>query len=226
MKDVERAYDEVAALYDDHHVDAKSLAENRYVARYLRSTIRSSDSIADLGCGTGLLLDLVSIDPARYVGVDISNGMLARAARKYPRHRFIHGDVEERVPELADRSIDYVISLFGAASYCSLDSFAAEMNRILKPDGRYFVMFCGPPYRKRPTYINRAASLLNCYRAEEIQRAFQPQRMWGMSRIVDYLPSWTPAWAMDAALAGESKTLGGAWQNACFFINISGRAKR
>ena len=64
------AYDELSEGYDDFHVDGKSLAENRRMARYLRTFVRPHERVADLGCGTGLLLELLPLPPERYIGVE------------------------------------------------------------------------------------------------------------------------------------------------------------
>ena len=70
-EEAERAYDEVASRYDHHHVDAKSVAENRYIGRYLASRISPGMKVVDQGCGTGLLLELCPVAPADYVGLEV-----------------------------------------------------------------------------------------------------------------------------------------------------------
>lgn len=39
----------------------------------------------DIGCGTGALLDLGILDPARYTGIDSSQGMLNGLVLKHPQ---------------------------------------------------------------------------------------------------------------------------------------------
>jgi 2-polyprenyl-3-methyl-5-hydroxy-6-metoxy-1,4-benzoquinol methylase len=43
--------------------------------------------VLDIGCATGTLAE--SIEPARYVGVDIDEGALEQARANHPQHRFI-----------------------------------------------------------------------------------------------------------------------------------------
>lgn len=222
-EEAERAYDEVASRYDHHHVDAKSVAENRYIGHYLASRISPGMKVVDQGCGTGLLLELCPVAAADYVGLDISNGMLEQARRKYPDHRFLKGDMQQRNEAIPDGSADLVVSLFGSASYCDIHKVEAEIRRMLKPGGHYFLMFCSPLYVHRETYITRSTNLLIPYTKETIAAVFRPDALWGMSRVVDALPSRMPSWLMDPLLALEVATWGRVRQNQCFFINAWGR---
>lgn len=220
--EAERAYDEVANRYDHHHVDAKSVAENRYVGRYLEARIRPGMRVVDLGCGTGLFLELCPVLPEDYLGLDISSGMLEQARRKYPQHRFSKGDMQVRNEPVADGSADLVVSLFGSVSYCDIAKVEAEIRRMLKPGGHYFLMFCSPLYVHRETYITRSTNLLIPYTKQDIDRVFHPDVLWGMSRVVDAMPKTTPSWLMDPLLAVEVATWGRVRQDGCFFINAWG----
>ena len=42
--------------------------------------------VLDLGCGTGLLLELLALQPEDYVGIDPSEKMLEELQRKFPEH--------------------------------------------------------------------------------------------------------------------------------------------
>ena len=99
----------------------------------------------------------------------------------------------------------------------------AEIRRMLKPGGHYFLMFCSPLYVHRETYITRSTNLLIPYTKETIAAVFRPDAVWGMSRVVDALPSRMPSWLMDPLLALEVATWGRVRQNQCFFINAWGR---
>jgi ubiquinone/menaquinone biosynthesis C-methylase UbiE len=42
--------------------------------------------VLDLGCGTGLLLELLALQPEDYLGIDPSGKMLEELKRKFPEH--------------------------------------------------------------------------------------------------------------------------------------------
>ena len=42
--------------------------------------------VLDLGCGTGLLLELLALQPEDYIGIDPSEKMLEELQRKFPEH--------------------------------------------------------------------------------------------------------------------------------------------
>ena len=42
--------------------------------------------VLDLGCGTGLLLELLALQPEDYIGIDPSEKMLEELQSKFPEH--------------------------------------------------------------------------------------------------------------------------------------------
>ena len=78
-------YDELATEYDQLYVDAVSVSENSIVGSRISEYVFEGARILDLGCGSGLALELLKQRPGhaafQYVGVDISSRM-ARAGRE------------------------------------------------------------------------------------------------------------------------------------------------
>ena len=60
-------------------------------AKYLSFIIPKKSNILEIGCGVGDLL--ASLEPARGVGIDISESMIANAKKNFPQFEFIVGDV-------------------------------------------------------------------------------------------------------------------------------------
>ena len=215
---VATAYDGLASGYDDFHVDAKSRAENDWVRDRLAARIGPSTRLVDLGCGTGLLLDLLPVAPDRYLGIDISEGMLERARAKHPDHRFVRGDIQNVSPELG--RFDLVVSLFGSASYCGLEPFARSVGRLSAEGAGHFLMYCGPRYLARSTYINKGQQLLRPYSQRSLRARFPASRVRGMSWLVDAAPGWLPAPLLRGLLEADVRTAGRYFPDRCFFLVV------
>ena len=102
-------YDTLASSYDARFQSKVALIENELATANLPTR-----NVLDLGCGTGLYLDYCQ--PSGYVGLDISQDMLAVARAKFTDAKFIQSDMSA-IP-LPDNSVDAVVSLFGSFSYC------------------------------------------------------------------------------------------------------------
>jgi len=83
---VEADYTSDAAGYDDGY-DPATPVHRRFVAQ-LVETIPLGGSVLDAACGTAPYAGFVLEHGRRYVGVDQSKGMLARAREKWPEARF------------------------------------------------------------------------------------------------------------------------------------------
>lgn len=86
----------------------------------------------DVGCGTGLPLDLGLVESVRYVGIDPSTAMLNALVMKHPViagvHPMTYAETEEhRV--LCGTRYDTVLSLGGSASYLARDEIEQLRSR-------------------------------------------------------------------------------------------------
>jgi len=116
-KDIAAGYDRVAYIYDEHFATPQSQAQDREVidavcARF-GAMLRTCD-VLDVGCGTGWAIDAFDIAPARYVGVDVSAGMVSRARLKFGAHSFAVGSLEIATL-LAKR--DLVLCMWGVLNH-------------------------------------------------------------------------------------------------------------
>lgn len=147
---IAQAYDRLAPEYDKLYHDAISEAENDVV----RELLPRGDAIIDLGCGTGLGLELAlqnrngavpgqeEIVPLRYLGLDISREMIARARARHPKQWWYRGDML-LVADLSVRQhlvADVVLSLFGSPNYAPFENVCAAAFRALRPGGTAFLM--------------------------------------------------------------------------------------
>lgn len=99
--------------------------------------------VADLGCGEGLLSEMLAWRCRRVIAVDNSKRMVAFGARKAAKNgltnlEFRHGDLQD--PPLADASVDAVI--LSQALHHAEDPPKALRSacRILRPGGRLLIL--------------------------------------------------------------------------------------
>ncbi|MBF0141973.1 MAG: class I SAM-dependent methyltransferase [Magnetococcales bacterium] len=96
--------------------------------------------LLDIGCGTGMLFDLLGEKLAALgitaLGIDPAAGMLAIAREKHqgkPHLTFAEGSFE-RIP-LPDDEVDRIVSVFALHWVPDIAAAAREMARVLKKDG-------------------------------------------------------------------------------------------
>jgi hypothetical protein len=112
-------YDGLATIYDERYTSPAALDENSRMRKLIMGHFPShAPATLDVGCGTGLLLDLGITAPSMYVGVDPSQGMLNELVRKHPRAVQLHPHpIEEVLGKFTAGQFELVASLFGSASY-------------------------------------------------------------------------------------------------------------
>ena len=119
-----------AEVYDKKLSSPLAIAENKVLFELISDEIKFYDSVFDAGCGTGLLLDYVDIDPKNYVGWDISEEMVRVAREKHPNHTFLCKDILDP----SEEGFDVVVSLFGVISLMEdmKEGFKACLNKSLE----------------------------------------------------------------------------------------------
>jgi ubiquinone/menaquinone biosynthesis C-methylase UbiE len=133
--DPARAYDIWSATYDSQAENPLLAADDQLVGDMLGSVTIQGRVVVDVGCGTGRLWDrLLALEPARLIGYDVSEGMLARLRDKYP------GATAEkldgyRLPHAADGGCDVLISTLTLGYLADVEAALTEWSRVLKPGG-------------------------------------------------------------------------------------------
>lgn len=92
-------------------------------------------SIADLGCGTGLLTEEIrkKYPRARIMGVDLAPGMIEAARAKDCATELVEADVES-LP-FKDHEFDLLVSS-SSFQWMDMDKVIREARRVLKPGGQ------------------------------------------------------------------------------------------
>ena len=103
--------------------------------------------IADVGCGTGLITAALmrKYRKARVIGLDLAPALVARARKRAPWLRALHGlCAEPEALPLASASCDLIFSNLALQWAPDLDRALAEFRRVLKPGGALLFSTLGP----------------------------------------------------------------------------------
>lgn len=126
MNDLEGIYDKEAVDYDGKYQSETHLMEDEIISLSLRGSIEPSDTVLDLGCGTGSAIDYGQIPSSKYTGIDLSKGMVDLAVKKHPNHKFIHGDITSI---LDVGRFDYISAVYGQVNYVGIDCFCDILDK-------------------------------------------------------------------------------------------------
>lgn len=135
--DIEEAYAEYAGL-----LDRFDWVNRLFTGRYRRRQFGDLEGrVLEVACGTGTNLRYLP-DAVEYVGIDISEAMLARAWET------LDGvDVDGRLERMdaqdlafADDSFDAVISSLSTCTFPDRVAALDEMARVCRPDGRVMLV--------------------------------------------------------------------------------------
>ncbi len=138
-----QVYDKIADNYDFYFSDPKSKAVDEAVRQRIGNL---PGTVLDIGAGTGLLLEMVSIPVEKYFGIDPSPKMNEIFKQKFPNFRCYKQPFEI----LKKKGFDNVVSLYGSVNYI----LPEYINKIENdnPKARLFLMFFNPDYYPE-TYI-------------------------------------------------------------------------
>nr|MBN2278506.1 class I SAM-dependent methyltransferase [candidate division Zixibacteria bacterium] len=125
--------------------DKEFTAEDLEILSFLIDSfnIKEGSRIADLGCGTGIMFDMLrrkTGDNGIVVGIDFARSMIDLARRNFPfRNVFeVDGDVEH-LP-LRRGFFDHAITFAAFAHFVNHQIVMEEVSRILKPGGTFHII--------------------------------------------------------------------------------------
>ena len=107
------------------------------------------ESILDIATGTGDLALTLHKEGVKITGLDISAGML-EVGRQKIKEKGLENDIEfflgdaENMP-FPDNHFDAITVAFGVRNFANLEKGLKEMRRVLKPNGRVFVLEFSQP---------------------------------------------------------------------------------
>ena len=131
--EVIRDYNATAAIYDSRYREEQSL---KIAFMMMRLRPKKGDTVVDVGCGTGLLLEQLGVG-GPHLGIDASIGMLEEARKRGTGADLVLCDAEN-LP-LRDGCCDLVYSVSLLQLMEAPERCMAEMLRVLRKGGSYAV---------------------------------------------------------------------------------------
>ncbi|MDH6602918.1 ubiquinone/menaquinone biosynthesis C-methylase UbiE [Bacilli bacterium PM5-9] len=105
---------------------------------YKTILINQNDSILDVACGNGRLLDMFARKKdINLYGVDIAEEMIVNAKKLYPTIEFAVGSCE-KIP-FDDNKFEVIINCASFHHFPNPSEFAKEVNRLLKNNGTLYI---------------------------------------------------------------------------------------
>ena len=179
----EATYQAVAELYDEVFSDIRVRGDEW---RWLRNHIPHDvdQTVLDIGCGNGALLDALAPRIGHGVGLDASPAMIEKAKARCGRHSMAFHQVDGPNIPLEDRSVDLAISLL-SFRYLDWDPIMSELRRVLRPGGRFLVVdmvTAAPALQEAPRVV------FDSIRGA-LQRRLKPDFAQALERLV-HDPRW------------------------------------
>src|SRR5262249_4431937 len=136
--------------------------------------------VLDLGCGDGTTALPAAKLGANVLGVDVAQNLVAAGnkrarAQRLDNLRFQEGDASD-LRDLADRSFDMVVSVFGAMFAPKPSEVAKEMVRVTRPGGRIVM---GNWIPNDPTLVAQILKISSAYSPPPPEGFISPMT-WGV----------------------------------------------
>ena len=135
---VESMFDRIAPVYDAMNRVMTVGLDRRWRRLAVEAVVRPGDRVLDACCGTGDLAVAASRAGGDVVGLDFSQRMLDRAARKSQTVEWVRGDLLALPFE--GGSFDAATVGFGVRNVADLDRALRELRRVLRPGGRLAIL--------------------------------------------------------------------------------------
>jgi len=139
------AFNQQAATYDE---DIKGQhARNLYPVLLKELTGLDFNTVLDLGCGTGAVMQAIFelFPDKRVYGIDISENMLQKAKEKLKDKATLTLGDSEHLP-YANEMFDVVYCNDSFHHYPAPEKVIAEVYRVLKPTGSFIISDCWQPF--------------------------------------------------------------------------------
>lgn len=148
---VERMFDSISPKYDLLNRVFSLGIDQGWRRKVMRLVAQEPvEHLLDVATGTADLAILASKKVPQVTGVDISEGMLEHGRTKVTKRGLQQRVVLQRADSadlpFADATFDAVTVAFGVRNFEELEKGISEMRRVLKPNGRLFVLEFSKPH--------------------------------------------------------------------------------
>ena len=129
-------FKEGASLKENQLLEEKSVAESL--------NLRPGGRILEIGCGCGIIAKNISnITKCKVTGINIDDHQLNQARGLSTSNEFLKLDLNAPRYPFEDNTFDGIYTVQGMASFTKdMDSVMRELQRILKPGGRFVMYEC------------------------------------------------------------------------------------
>lgn len=129
-------FDKYADIYD---LGFMGKGSRRFYTNLLKEIdIHDDDSVLDVGCGTGTILNCIGKEKTiKGYGIDVSENMIQVAKEKNVKYEFCIGDSSKLPYE--DESMDVVMACMAYHHFSNQEGFRKEVLRVLKPGGILYI---------------------------------------------------------------------------------------
>ena len=139
--DVHQAFFDLLASEWDLMFTTEDLEFLRYIVGKL--AVEEGMDIIDLGCGTGILFDMLRRrvgDRGSVTGVDFSMQMVLKACRNFPFPNVNVVDADATMLPFADSSFDMAVAFSAFPHFSDQQKAIGATNRILRPGARFYII--------------------------------------------------------------------------------------
>jgi demethylmenaquinone methyltransferase/2-methoxy-6-polyprenyl-1,4-benzoquinol methylase len=136
----QKHYDELAAEWD-----LRFTAEDLEFLTFKvdRFGVKEGMNILDLGCGTGILFDILRRRVGKsgtVTGIDFSIQMALKAHRNFPFNNVNVIDADVVALPLKSNSFDMAVSFWSFPNFSDKPKAVKEIHRVLKPGSRLYII--------------------------------------------------------------------------------------
>jgi len=103
--------------------------------KVLLDYVGEGDSVLDVGCGNGRLVEGLKEKNVKYLGIDFSEKLIAEARKKYPHHEFAVVDLAEFHSDQAKYDVVFCLSVLNHFPKDFQEKIILNIKSALKPGG-------------------------------------------------------------------------------------------